>query len=179
MRSLAGAWRDWADFQFITDPENFLEQPGYLLNAVVPHGRPSSDPTTCGRWRVVVLEDAGEFLVPDAKHVQGQALSRLLNVCDGVLGQAMRALIIITTNEPAHHLHPAIMRPGRCLAEVAFPPLTHHEAHDWCSARGSAPPAGAGPWTVAELYAHIEDRAQTAEEGVAFGFAGARSNGAG
>lgn len=38
------------------------------------------------RWKIVVLEDAGEFLAPDAKHLKGQALSRLLNVCDGVLG---------------------------------------------------------------------------------------------
>lgn len=178
VRSMAGAWRDWADFQFITDPEQFLQQPGYLLNAVMPQRRRSSGPTTSDRWRVVVLEDAGEFLVADAKHLQGQALSRLLNVCDGVLGQAMRALIIITTNEPAHHLHPAIVRPGRCLAEVAFAPLSYDEAHEWCNARGSAPPAGPGSWTVAQLYAHVEDRARPADREVAFGFAGAGANGA-
>jgi len=31
----------------------------------------------------VVLEHSGEFLAPDAKQLNGQALSRLLNVCDG------------------------------------------------------------------------------------------------
>jgi AAA+ superfamily predicted ATPase len=27
IRALANEWRDWADFQFITDPEEFLANP--------------------------------------------------------------------------------------------------------------------------------------------------------
>jgi hypothetical protein len=74
-----------------------------------------------------VLEDADELLRADAKRETGQALSRLLNVADGFLGQGVRVLVLITTNEPIGRLHPAVVRPGRCLAEVEFSPLTAAE----------------------------------------------------
>lgn len=90
IRALAGEWRSWAGFHFITDPEEFLRNPSYLLTALDDERRPRRG-ATAGRWKIMVLEDSGEYLAPDAKHIAGQALSRLLNVCDGVLGQAMRA----------------------------------------------------------------------------------------
>lgn len=86
------------------------------------------------RRRSIVLEDAGEYLAPDAKQARGQALSRLLNVCDGVLGQAMRALILVTTNEPLRTLHPALSRPGRCLAQIAFERFDRPGIERWAEA---------------------------------------------
>jgi hypothetical protein len=79
IRSLTGEWRSWAEFQFVTDPEEFLRNPGYLLATITDSRRSPTGPAN--RCRIVVLEDAGEFLAPDAKHLKGQALSRLLNVC--------------------------------------------------------------------------------------------------
>ena len=116
IRALASAWRSWADFQFITDPECFLQTPRYLLDTLASN-RQMPDRS---RWRVLVLEDSGEFLAPDAKLVAGQGISRLLNVCDGVLGQATQSLILVTTNEHLRTLHPALSRPGRCLSQVEF-----------------------------------------------------------
>ncbi len=91
-------------------------------------GRETSDPSRRARWRLLVLEDADELLRADAKKETGQALSRLLNVADGFLGQGERVLVLITTNEPLGRLHPAVIRPGRCLAEVEFTPLTAAES---------------------------------------------------
>ena len=65
-------------------------------------------------WKLVVLEDSGELLSIDAHERTGQALSRLLNVTDGVLGQGTKAIVLVTTNEPLRKLHPAIRRAGRC-----------------------------------------------------------------
>ena len=137
----------------MTDPEQFLANSSYLLNTVTPsRGRSATGPAS--RWRIVVLEDAGEFLMPDAKHVQGQALSRLLNVCDGVLGQAMRALVVVTTNEPLRALHPALSRPGRCVAEIEFTASRASTPVASASHR-SLPTLPAKPsWSLAELYAH-------------------------
>src|ERR1700733_11704630 len=109
------------------------------------------------RWRIVVLEDAGEFLGPDARQLKGHALSRLLNVCDGVLGQAMRALVLVTTNEPLRHLHPALARPGRCLDEIAFERFDRHEVAAWC-ARHDADPPNVHTASLADLYAHLDGR---------------------
>ena len=97
--------------QFITDPEEFLSNPAYVLATIA---EPRGSHALCARWKVIVLETRGEFLAPDAKHLKGQALSRLLNVCDGVLRQAMRALVLVTTNEPLRHC--TLRLPARAAA---------------------------------------------------------------
>lgn len=167
---LAGAWRAWADLHVITDPEQFLASPSYLM-AVAGRaddaGLPAPD-----RWRVAVLEDAGEHIAADAIEGRDEALARLLNVCDGLLGQALRLLILVTTNRAPRTLHPALRRPGRQLAEVAFAPLTRDEAARWCATRGVAPIERERA-TLAELYAHAEGRAAPTAP-AAFGFAAAR-----
>lgn len=43
-------------------------------------------------WRLLVLEDTGELLAADAKERTGQGLSRLLNLVDGIVGQASACL---------------------------------------------------------------------------------------
>jgi hypothetical protein len=115
-----------------------------------------------------VLEDSGEYLAPDAKHVAGQALSRLLNVCDGVLGQATRSLVLVTTNEAVGALHPALSRPGRCLAQTEFHELGRDEIVEWCGARDLTAPE-AGRASLADLYAHAEGRSPDRRT-AAFGF---------
>ena len=97
-------------------------------------------------WRLIVIEDADELLRSDAKREAGQSLSRLLNVADGFIGQGVNALILITTNEPIGRLHPAVVRPGRCLAEVEFPPLSPAEA---TALLGATP---GGDVTLAEVF---------------------------
>ena len=100
----------------------------------------------------MVLEDAGEFLTPTAKTETGQALSRLLNITDGIVGRASRSLLLITTNEHISTLHPAVSRPGRCLAEIEFTALEEDEITAWCDHHGVAKPERES-LTVAELYA--------------------------
>jgi hypothetical protein len=158
IRTLAGQWQSWANFQFVTDPEEFLRNPSYLLGTVT--GASPSGPGHHEPWKVIVLEDSGEFLMPDAKRATGQALSRLLNVCDGVLGMAMRVLVLITTNEPLSELHSALTRPGRCLAEISFESFAADEIVQWC-ARQDAEPLGRTRASLAELYAHRDGHTPT------------------
>jgi Domain of unknown function (DUF5925) len=114
----------------------------------------------CGRgrhWRLLVLKDAGELLRPDAKSVIGQGLSRFLNVVDGLIGQGLRVLVLVTTNERIETLHPAVARPGRCAANIEFDPLAEEEAAAWLDRHGV--PAGDGaPRILASLYAQLEGR---------------------
>lgn len=160
IRALAHAWRSWCDAHYVTDPEVFFGQPAaYMRDVLLDNDdyefeqREDEDdtPGADGRWRLLVLEDTGELLNIDAKLDVGQGLSRLLNVVDGLLGQGLRMLVLITTNEPIARLHPAVVRPGRCAATVAFPPLPVGEANDWLQARGTAPEATAAT-SLAELY---------------------------
>jgi len=152
--ALAAEWRDWADLMIISDPERLMSDPSYLLNLIrttegdTRHMRAQD----WGRWQILVLEDAGEFLAPTAKTDTGQALSRLLNITDGIVGRASRSLLLITTNEHISSLHPAVSRPGRCLAEIEFTALEEDEISAWCDHHGVVNPEQKS-LTIAELYA--------------------------
>jgi hypothetical protein len=119
-------------------------------------------------WRVLILEDTGELLAADARVTAGQGLSRFLNVVDGLIGQGLRVLVLVTTNEPLRKLHAAVARPGRCAANVEFVQLTKDEAERWLSEHGLEPEAR--PATLAALYARLEGRdASDLDAAVGFG----------
>jgi Domain of unknown function (DUF5925)/ATPase family associated with various cellular activities (AAA) len=147
LRALAAAWRDWCSVHYILDPPAFLSaDPRYLLDVLTWH----DDDEEGAGWRLLVLEDAGELIVHDAG--RSGALARLLNVTDGILGQGTGTLVLVTTNEPVAHLHPAVRRAGRCLADLEFGPFGVAEARAWLERAGcDREPTGA--LTLAELYA--------------------------
>jgi len=155
LRALAQEWRDWCDLHVVMDPENFFgPYPDYLLQVLL-HEQGDMQPATVGepvapRWRLLVLEDTGELLSKDAKDRQGQGLSRLLNVCDGLVGQGLPILTLITTNEDIGAMHEAVTRPGRCAANVLFGKLTRDEADLWLHTRGLQPTGSQR--TLAELF---------------------------
>lgn len=159
VRALGWEWRDWCDLYYVTDPETFFgSESAYMMRVLLEEGDEDSDEDENeGRWRLLVLEDTGELLSADAKERTGQGLSRLLNLVDGLIGQGLRVLVLVTTNEPLRRLHPAVSRPGRTLAALEFPAFDADEAAAWLAGRGSsAPPQCA---TLAELYALASGRA--------------------
>jgi len=172
LRALAWEWRDWCDLHYVVDPDSFFGQHAdYLMHvllqsdaqqAAAAHarfglGQVGEEPegTRAKEWRLLVLEDTGELLQPDAKAVIGQGLARFLNLVDGLIGQGLRILVLVTTNEEIRKLHPAVARPGRCAADIEFTALGETEADAWLEARGAGTHAG-GARTVAELYARLE-----------------------
>jgi hypothetical protein len=58
-------------------------------------------------------------------------------------------LVAITTNEDIRSLHPAVVRPGRCLAQIEVGPLAPAEAAAWLGTVGDV----TAPLTLADLYA--------------------------
>lgn len=175
LRALAHAWRSWCTLDYVLDPERMLDDAGYLMavglrdvgedheddhdDDVAPH---EDDVPASERWRLVVLEDCDELIGSDAKKASGQALGRLLNITDGMLGQGLRLLVAITTNEPLSRLHPAVTRPGRCLAEIEVGRLTPDEARAWL---GTDRPIDAAGVTLADLYAMQDDAGPLRERG--------------
>lgn len=165
LRALGREWSEWCDLHYITDPERLLGgDTAYMLKVLA--GR--SDPDLAGdededaererepgeRWRLLVLEDAGELLGIAAPAEVGRGFARLLNIADGLLGQGSRALILVTTNEPLGKLHPAALRPGRAMATVEFAPLEPAEASAWLAERGVEREIDS-PATIAELHAML------------------------
>jgi hypothetical protein len=146
LRTLARSWRDWCQVDCVLDPERLFNDVGYLMDIAIGE----DDGTAGGRWRLLLLEDCDELIRGQAKHQTGQALSRLLNLTDGLLGQGRNVLVGITTNEDLERLHPAVVRPGRCLARIEVGRLTRDEAVQWL---GTSEGIGREGATLAELYA--------------------------
>jgi hypothetical protein len=149
LRSLANEWRDWCQVDCVLDPECLFNDPGYLMEVAVGFDD-DDDEGGKRRWRLLVLEDCDELIRAGAKEITGQGLSRLLNLTDGLLGQGRDVLVAITTNEDLARLHPAVVRPGRCLSQIEVGPLPYEEATAWLGGTEGIGPAGA---TLAELFA--------------------------
>ncbi len=145
LRSLARAWQPWCQVDCVLDPERLFAEPSYLMDLVIGE----DDEDDSGRFRLLLLEDCDELVRSEAKYATGQALSRLLNLTDGLLGQGRNVLVGITTNEDLQLLHPAVVRPGRCLAQIEVGPLSAQEAAVWLGEGEHSP----GAATLAELFA--------------------------
>jgi hydroxymethylglutaryl-CoA lyase len=83
----------------------------------------------------------------------GQALAKLLNLCDGLLGQGQKLLFLITTNEEVQNLHPAIVRHGRCLSNLEFPEFSDSEAREWLESHGHTSSTSSKKRTLSDLFA--------------------------
>lgn len=150
LRALANEWRDWASVHYITDPENFFgSQTSYMTEVLL-----SEDDEDADKWKLLILEDVGELISVDAKRHVGQALSRFLNTVDGFIGQGLKLLVLVTTNEEISELHPAVIRPGRCAAQTVFEAFTSTEAEEWLAARQRQESIN-GKQTIADLYARL------------------------
>jgi hypothetical protein len=151
LRSLMRSWAEWCETHYVADPEALFAEPEYILRLLTP----SEDSPRARRrkrrhrFRLIVAEDSDEFLRASARRDAGASLGRLLNVTDGVLGQGSDTLILLTTNEELGRLHPALVRPGRCLAAIEFTAFSPPEATEWLGPSITAP---ARPMTLAELF---------------------------
>jgi hypothetical protein len=149
LRALAREWREWCRVDCVLDSEALFGRPSYLLEVALGEDDDDGPP-----WRLLLLEDCDELIRGEAKASSGQHLSRLLNLTDGLLGQGRKVLVAITTNEDLSVLHPAVVRPGRCLAHVEVGRFPRDEAVAWLGA-GHPAASAVGPEgaTLAELFA--------------------------
>jgi hypothetical protein len=174
LRALIWQWRAWCTAEYIVDPDVlFGDQPSYLVSVLL-RNQDERYPSDEGEepqklWRLLILEDSGEFLTMDAKERTGQALSRFLNVVDGLIGQGLRILVLVTSNEALGKLHPAVSRPGRCVNKIRFQPFTTMEANAWLARHGDTRPIGDASRTLAELYARLHGEEEV-EKRPAVGF---------
>ena len=147
LRALAEAWRPWCGVDYVLDPDRLFDVSSYLLDIALGD---DDERHGTGRSRLLVLEDCDELIASSAKQASGQGLARLLNLTDGLLGQGLSLLVAVTTNEPLARLHPAIVRPGRCIAQIEVGNLVDAEARAWL---GRDIPAWAHGYSLADLLA--------------------------
>lgn len=184
LRSLSQVWHNWCDVHYITDPEQFFGNAGYLMSFLGQASNiggqylsyydteepPDEEEKQEDRWMLLVFEDTGELLSHTAKAETGQGLSRFLNVVDGFIGQGLKIIVLITTNEDFKSMHPAVVRPGRCRANIEFQDLTAKEVQSWANKHGIPVEQGKA-YNLADLYALLNEQIKTEEETNQFGFA--------
>lgn len=153
IRYLMHKWRKWCTYQYITDPENFFQNPSYLFE-VVGFDDDDDDHPANAKTHLVILEDSGEFIESDSSsEFVHKSLNKLLNVTDGLLGQGLKLLVLITTNRKTDSLDSAVLRAGRCLSQVEFPRLQAYEAREWYERNGLLVPKLSEPeYLLADLY---------------------------
>jgi hypothetical protein len=62
--------------------------------------------------KVIIMEDAEKILL-QRRCDNNEAVSALLNIADGLMGQMLRVHVLCTLNQGMDELDPAILRPGR------------------------------------------------------------------
>jgi hypothetical protein len=140
--------------EYVLDPDTFFgTDTGYFVSVLFN----DDDEVEEGKTRLLVLEDCDELLAADAKRQGGQGLARLLNLVDGLIGQGLRIGVLITTNDPLSGFHPAVSRPGRCGAAIAFDTFGQEEADQWLAREGVAA-QGRDKTSLAELMAIRDGR---------------------
>ena len=128
IRALMDKWRDKSvSFEYIMDAEAFFGNPSYMMHVAMSNENRYQERD----HKLLIVEDAAELLIPEAHEKTGQGLSRLLNMADGILGQGLNIMTLITTNESFSNLHPAVSRPGRCASDIQFGSLSASEAKNW------------------------------------------------
>jgi hypothetical protein len=101
--------------------------------------------------RLVVIEDGAGLFSTNCRDYEG--FSRFLNLTDGIVGQGLRLLFLLTANEKIEHIDDAILRSGRCLQEVYFPEFTKKEAKLWLAKNNIEAKLSLQDYSLADLYA--------------------------
>ncbi len=109
---------------------------------------------------VLIIEDA-ENIIMDRQITGSSAVSNLLNISDGLLGDCLSTQIICTFNMPISKIDPALLRKGRLIAKYDFGKLSILKAQNLAN-KLNLDIEVKQPMTVAELFnnkdVHYEDK---------------------
>lgn len=102
--------------------------------------------------KVLILEDA-ESIVLRRNDDNREKVATLLNLTDGMLGDALGLHVVCTLNSDLTDIDPALLRPGRLVAHRDFDLLNATEACRLARALGLPEPDDGEPIALAELFA--------------------------
>ena len=144
IRALMREWRNKTKFVYVIDPEAFFSVPSYLMTTIqrltteVGYGDDGEDGEDEGEDKdkkkksvLIVIEDGLDILLAETRKRNAGAMGRLLNITEGILGQGINLMVLVTTNEPVKEIDPAYTREGRCLQLLEFPLFSVESAKAW------------------------------------------------
>jgi len=173
LRALAQEFKTRANIYYIIDPEAFIHNSSYFISALSsqdnnvyqesPEDEDDVDtqPTLNTPLKLFIIEDGLNYIMTDSSHKEGGAVSRLLNITDGLLGAGLRLLFVVTSNEKIESIDPAFLRQGRCLQSLEFPTFNVNQAITWLTTKVKDYNVSKLPnktsFTLAELYSIIHE----------------------
>ena len=107
-------------------------------------------PTDSPRSRLLILEDCDELIASSAKERSGQGLARLLEPDRRAPRAGPVAVDRAHDQRAAWPVHPAVIRPGRCIAQIEVGTLNEAEARAWLGRDVESRPLG---YSLADLVA--------------------------
>ncbi|MCC6740107.1 MAG: AAA family ATPase [Planctomycetia bacterium] len=182
IRALMTHWRDRFDFSVVVDPEVLASHPEYYYEIASSsretmlrrHGRhfdrelarfeaeadegdaaESAPDSRMPRRRLFIMEDCADLIMSQSRTAHYDKIGKLLNMTDGLFGQGREDLFLITFNEEEDRIDPAFLRPGRCVANLTFPPFESEEAAAWLRGRGVGGKVETADLTLAQMYAKM------------------------
>lgn len=105
---------------------------------------------------ILIIEDA-ENIIMDRQITGSSAVSNLLNISDGLLGDCINTQIICTFNMPISKIDAALMRKGRLIAKYDFGKLSTAKAQK-LSDKMKLDINVTQPMSVAELFNYNEQK---------------------
>ncbi|CAF0852647.1 unnamed protein product [Rotaria sordida] len=115
---------------------------------------------------VLIIEDA-ENIIKDRNEclIPSQAVANLLNLSDGLLGDAMHQQIIATFNCDLTKIDPALLRKGRLIANYEFNELDTESSKILSDKLGFGTENITVPMTLAEIYNQGESSEESTVNG--------------
>lgn len=117
---------------------------------------------------ILLLEDA-EKVLRSRETQDNSAISNILNITDGILGDCLNIMVIATFNIEREMIDPALVRKGRLLMEHHFKALDADAANRVLKNMGSDRRTSE-PMTLAEIYNSEDNFHKDAEEKKRVGF---------
>lgn len=110
---------------------------------------------------VIVIEDAEDLVQKDFK--RSNALSNLLNMTDGILGDCFKMDFICTFNKDVREIDDALIRNGRLNGIFKFTELSYEKAKKLCDEQGKEVPES-GKRTLANIFGEEPEDVVTEED---------------
>jgi hypothetical protein len=119
---------------------------------------------------VLLIEDA-ENVLRHREAGGSQAVSNILNLSDGILGDVLQLQMVCTFNSRLQDIDEALLRPGRCIAEYRFENLEAERAATLMQRLyGDDVELTGKPMTLAEIYNYKKPKDRTKQRNYGVGF---------
>lgn len=122
------------------------------------------------RNSVLLIEDA-ENVLRHRESGGNQAVSNILNLSDGILGDVLKLQMVCTFNSKLSDIDEALLRPGRCIAEYRFEKLSvDRTVHLMHKIHGEDIEFKHEPMTLAEVFNFKKPKDRTKQRNYGVGF---------